>query len=147
MDLPGDTADEQCRYLEAAVNGVLVASIYAPNGNPQPGLNFDYKLAWLRRLNAHTAQLYATGAPVVLAGDYNVAPIDLDIYSTKSWDRNALLQPESRAAYQRLLAQGWTDAIRSQPISSWAFQSCIDGNCCYGRGAWTVLSRRLFLHW
>src|SRR5271169_5232884 len=113
MDLPGEAPDGQCRYLEAAVNGVLVASIYAPNGNPQPGPKFDYKLAWLTRLNAHAAELYATGAPVVLAGDYNVVPTDLDIYSTKSWDRNALLQPESRAAYQRLLAQGWTDAIRA----------------------------------
>ena len=113
VDLPGDAADGQCRYLEAAVNGVLVASIYAPNGNPQPGPKFDYKLAWLERLNAHAAELYATGAPVVLAGDYNVVPTDLDIYPTKSWDRNALLQPESRAAYQRLLAQGWTDAIRA----------------------------------
>ena len=107
------TADRQCRYLEAAVNGVLVASIYAPNGNPQPGPKFDYKLAWLKRLNAHAAELYATGAPVVLAGDYNVVPTELDIYPTKSWDRNALLQPESRAAYQGLLAQGWTDAIRA----------------------------------
>ena len=113
MDLPGDASDGQCRYLEAAVNGVLVASIYAPNGNPQPGPKFDYKLAWLKRLNAHAAELYATGAPVVLAGDYNVVPTDLDIYPTKSWDRNALLQPQSRAAYQRLLAQGWTDAIRA----------------------------------
>ena len=113
MDLPGDASDGQCRYLEAAVNGVLVASVYAPNGNPQPGPKFDYKLAWLKRLNAHAAELYATGAPVVLAGDYNVVPTDLDIYPTKSWDRDALLQPESRAAYQRLLAQGWTDAIRA----------------------------------
>ena len=112
-DLPGDDGDQQCRYLEAAVNGVLVASIYAPNGNPQPGPKFDYKLAWLKRLNAHAAELYATGAPVVLAGDYNVVPTDLDIYPTKSWDHNALLQPESRAAYQRLLAQGWTDSIRA----------------------------------
>jgi exodeoxyribonuclease III len=88
---------------------VLVASIYAPNGNPQPGPKFDYKLAWLKRLNAHAAELYATGAPVALAGDYNVVPTDLDIYPTKSWDHNALLQPESRAAYQGLLAQGWTD--------------------------------------
>ena len=113
MDLPGDASDGQCRYLEAAVNGVLVASVYAPNGNPQPGPKFDYKLAWLKRLNAHAAELYATGAPVVLAGDYNVVPTDLDIYPTKSWDRNALLQPQSRAAYQRLMAQGWTDAIRA----------------------------------
>src|SRR3984885_6783171 len=113
VNLPGDASDGQCRYLEAAVNGVLVASIYAPNGNPQPGPKFVYKLAWLERLNAHAAELYATGAPVVLAGDFNVAPTDLDIYPTKSWDRNALLQPQSRAAYQRLLAQGWTDAVRA----------------------------------
>jgi exodeoxyribonuclease-3 len=112
-DWPGDDGDWQCRYLEAAINGVLVASIYAPNGNPQPGPKFDYKLAWLKRLNAHAAELYASAAPVVLAGDYNVVPTDLDIYQTKSWDHDALLQPESRAAYQRLLAQGWTDSIRA----------------------------------
>jgi exodeoxyribonuclease-3 len=112
-DLPGDDGDRQCRYLEAAINGVLVASIYAPNGNPQPGPKFDYKLAWLKRLHAHAAELYATGAPVVLAGDYNVVPTESDIYPTKSWDRNALLQPKSRAAYQHLLAQGWTDSIRA----------------------------------
>jgi exodeoxyribonuclease-3 len=96
MDLAGDDGDWQCRYLEAAINGVLVASIYAPNGNPQPGAKFDYKLAWLKRLNAHAAELYASGAPVVLAGDYNVVPTDLDIYQTKSWDHDALLQPEPR---------------------------------------------------
>jgi exodeoxyribonuclease-3 len=113
VELPGDASDGQSRYLEAAVNGVLVGSTYAPNGNPQPGPKFDYKLAWLRRLAAHAAELYATGAPVVLAGDYNVVPTTLDIYPTKSWDRDALLQPESRAAYQRLLSQGWTDAVRA----------------------------------
>ena len=113
MELPGDAADSQSRYVEAAVNGVLVASIYAPNGNPQPGPKFDYKLAWLERLTAHAAGLLATGAPIVLAGDYNVVPTDLDIYPTKSWDRDALLQPESRAAYQRLVSQGWTDAVRA----------------------------------
>jgi exodeoxyribonuclease-3 len=113
MDLPGDSSDEQCRYLEAAINGVVVASIYAPNGNPQLGPKFDYKLAWMKRLSAYAAQLYATGAPVLLAGDYNVAPTQLDIYPTKSWDNNALVQPQSREAYQHLLAQGWTDAIRA----------------------------------
>jgi exodeoxyribonuclease-3 len=112
-ELPGDGADAQSRYLEAAINGVLIASIYTPNGNPQPGPKFDYKLAWLNRLAAHAAELYASGAPVVLAGDYNVVPTDLDIYRTKSWDRDALLQPESRAAYQRLLSQGWTDSVRT----------------------------------
>jgi DNA polymerase I len=95
------------------VNGVIVASVYAPNGNPQPGPKFDYKLAWLDRLAAHAAQLYATGVPVVLAGDYNVVPTDQDIYPTKSWDDDALLRPESRAAYRRILQQGWTDAIRA----------------------------------
>jgi exodeoxyribonuclease III len=89
MDLPGDDGDRQCRHLEAAVNGVLVASIYAPDGNPQPGPKFDYKLSWLKRLDAHAAELFATGAPVVLAGDYNVVPTDVDIYPTKSWDDNA----------------------------------------------------------
>src|SRR3984885_3601978 len=113
IDLPGNDADRQCRYLEWPINAGSVASIYAPNGNPQPGPKFDYKLAWLKRLNAHADELYATGAPVVLAGDYNIVPTDLDIYPTKSCDRNALQQPESRAAYQRLLAQGWTDAIRA----------------------------------
>jgi exodeoxyribonuclease III len=93
---------------------VLVASIYAPNGNPQPGTKFDYKLGWLNRLSAHAAELYATGAPVVLAGDYNDVQTDLDIYPTTSGDRDALLQPESRTTYQRLLAQGWTDAIRGR---------------------------------
>jgi exodeoxyribonuclease-3 len=110
--LPGDPADTQSRYIEAAVNGVLVASLYAPNGNPQHGPKFAYKLAWLKRLAAHAADLYATGAPVVLAGDYNVVPTDQDIYPTKSWDKDALLQPESRAAYAHILAQGWVDAIR-----------------------------------
>jgi exodeoxyribonuclease-3 len=110
--LPGDPADAQARYIEAAVQGVLVASIYAPNGNPQPGPKFTYKLAWHERLNAHAAELLATGLPVVLAGDYNVAPEPRDVYPTRSYDDNALVQPESRAAFRRLLDQGWTDAIR-----------------------------------
>jgi exodeoxyribonuclease III len=110
--LPGDPADTQSRYIEAAVNGVLVASLYAPNGNPQPGPKFAYKLAWLKRLAAHAADLHATDAPVVLAGDYNVVPTDQDIYPTKSWGKDALVQPESRAAYAHILAQGWVDAIR-----------------------------------
>lgn len=113
-DLPGDPADAQSRYIEAAVNGVIVTSLYAPNGNPQPGPKFVYKLAWLQRLAAHAAELYAAGVPVVLAGDYNVVPTDRDIYPTKSWAKDALVQPESRAAFRRILAQGWVDAIRSK---------------------------------
>lgn len=112
--LPGDPEDKQARYIEAAVNGVIVTSLYLPNGNPQPGPKFDYKLAWFERLQAHAAELYASGLPVVLAGDYNVVPTDLDIYPTKSWNDDALLQPQSRAAYQKLLDQGWLDAIRAQ---------------------------------
>jgi exodeoxyribonuclease-3 len=104
--------DQQARYIEAAVQGVLITSIYLPNGNPQPGPKFDYKLAWFERLVAHAAELMASGAPVVLAGDYNVVPTPQDIYPTRSLDQNALIQPESRQAFARLLAQGWTDAMR-----------------------------------
>jgi len=111
--LPGDASDSQARYLEAAVDGIVIACIYAPNGNPQPGPKFDYKLAWLERLIAHAAGLYALSAPVVLLGDYNVVPTSADIYPTKSYDDDALLQPESRALFRRLLDQGWTDAIRA----------------------------------
>src|SRR2546430_1963765 len=104
-ELPGDPGDKQSRYLEAAVNGVIVTSLYAPNGNPQPGPKFAYKLAWMQRLAAHAAELYAAGVPVVLAGDYNVVPTDRDIYPTKSYAKNALLQPQSRAAFRRILDQ------------------------------------------
>lgn len=110
--LPGDASDEQSRYIEAAVNGVLIASLYGPNGNPQPGPKFAYKLAWMKRLAAHAADLIATGLPVVLAGDYNVVPTGRDIYPTKSYDRDALLRPEARAFFRRILDQGWVDAIR-----------------------------------
>ena len=111
--LPGDRADDQPRYIEAAVKGVLVASIYLPNGNPQPGPKFDYKLAWFERLIAHAESLYALRAPVVLAGDFNVVPTDRDIYPSRSWAKDALLQPESRACFRRLLDQGWVDAVRT----------------------------------
>eukprot|EP01037_Dinobryon_pediforme_P005980 gene5980-6052_t len=111
--LPGDGSDAQARYIEAAVSGVLIGCLYLPNGNPQPGPKFAYKLAWFERLIAHAQGLLAAGVPVVLAGDYNVVPTDRDIYRTKSYARNALLQPASRAAFQTLLDQGWTDAIRA----------------------------------
>jgi exodeoxyribonuclease-3 len=111
--LPGDPSDAQGRYIEAAVGGVLIASLYAPNGNPQPGPKFTYKLAWLERLLAHAAVLYELNAPVVLAGDFNVVPTAVDIYSTRSYDKNALVQPKPRALFKRLLDQGWIDAIRA----------------------------------
>lgn len=110
--LPGDPADTHARYIEAAVAGILIASIYAPNGNPQPGPKFTYKLAWLERLRKHATALRKTGAPVILAGDFNVVPTDFDIYPTKSMDDNALIQPESRAAFRRLIGRTWTDALR-----------------------------------
>ncbi len=112
-ELPGASNDVQSRYIEAAVSGVLVGCLYLPNGNPQPGPKFDYKLAWFDRLIAHAAALLQADVPAVLAGDFNVAPSDLDIYPTKSWSKDALVQPQSRAAFAQLLAQGWTDAIRS----------------------------------
>jgi len=113
--LPGDPDDTHSRYIEAEVSGVVIASIYLPNGNPQPGPKFDYKLAWFERLIAHAAELYASERPVVLAGDYNVIPTDAkdDVYSPTAMVNDALSQPESRAALRRLLFQGWTDAIRA----------------------------------
>jgi exodeoxyribonuclease III len=112
--LPGDSSDRQARYLEAAIQGVVCTSIYLPNGNPQPGPKFDYKLAWFERLLEHAAGLWSTGLPVVLAGDFNVVPTDEDIYKPDTWRDNALLQPQPREAYQQLLAQGWADAVRRQ---------------------------------
>jgi exodeoxyribonuclease-3 len=112
-ELPGDPGDDQARYIEAAVRGVIVGCIYLPNGNPQPGPKFAYKLAWFDRLTSHARGLLSAGLPVVLAGDYNVVPTERDIYPTKSWARDALVQPQSRAAFRRLVEQGWTDAIRA----------------------------------
>ena len=112
--LPGFEKDEHSRYLEAAVNGVLIGCLYLPNGNPQPGPKFDYKLAWFEHFIKHAQTLFDSGHPVVLAGDYNVVPTDEDIYNPKSWLKDALLQPESRECYKRLVDQGWTDALRAQ---------------------------------
>lgn len=110
--LPGDAKDVQARYLEAAIDGIIVAGLYLPNGNPYPGPRFDYKMAWMARLVDHAGELWKTGHPAVLAGDFNVVPTDFDVYSTKSYADNALFQAEPRAAYARLLQQGWTDALR-----------------------------------
>jgi exodeoxyribonuclease III len=112
--LPGDPGDEHSRYIEAMVDGILIGCLYLPNGNPQPGPKFDYKLRWFDRLIAHAAPLYSANLPVVLCGDYNVVPTDaLDIYDPRSWRKDALLQPESREKWFELLAQGWTDAVRT----------------------------------
>ena len=124
--LPGNPNDDQSRYIEAVIDGVVVACLYAPNGNPMPGPKFDYKLAWLKRLNRHAATLRKSGAPIVLAGDFNVVPTAADIYPTKSWDKDALVQPEARKLLAALLAKGWTDALRAMhpeavPYTFWTY--------------------------
>lgn len=111
--LPGEPADTQSRYLEAAVHGVVVAALYLPNGNPHPGPKFDYKLRWMQRLIRHARTLVDLPHPALLLGDFNVIPDDEDVYDPASWRRDALMQPEIRDAFQRLLAQGWTDALRT----------------------------------
>jgi exodeoxyribonuclease-3 len=110
--LPGEPEDEQARYIEAAVKGVLIGGLYAPNGNPIGTAKFDYKLRWLERLIAHARGLLDVDCPVVLTGDYNVIPEDEDAYKPERWTGDALFQPEPRALYRKLLAQGWTDAVR-----------------------------------
>jgi exodeoxyribonuclease III len=111
--LPGDPEDEQARYIEAAVRGVLIGCLYAPNGNPAPGPKFDFKLRWLERLILHAANLHAMEVPVVLAGDYNVIPHEIDVYKPERWRDDALFRPEVRQAFERLLTQGWIDALRA----------------------------------
>lgn len=112
--LPGDPDDAHSRYIEAAVGGVLVGGLYLPNGNPRPGPKFDYKLRWFDRLIDHAAGLIETGMPIILAGDFNVMPTDRDVYKPERWQDDALFAPEVRAAYARLLDQGWTDALRAR---------------------------------
>jgi exodeoxyribonuclease III len=121
--LNGEPEDDHSRYIEADIFGVRVASIYLPNGNPQPGPKFDYKLRWFDRLNARAAELMALERPVVLAGDYNVIPTDADIANPKAMADDALMQPESRAAFRRLSAQGWTDALHARHPNAplWTF--------------------------
>jgi exodeoxyribonuclease-3 len=129
--LAGEPEDEHSRYLECEVGGLVVASLYLPNGNPRPGPKFDYKLRWMERLAARARDLLAAEVPAILAGDYNVIPHDDDTFSVRAMQDDALMQPESRAAYRRLLAQGWTDALRTrQPKGRvWTFWD-------YQAGAW-----------
>ncbi len=110
--LPGDPDDSHSRYIEAAVDGILIGCLYLPNGNPAPGPKFDYKLRWFRRLQSYAAELLAFDIPVALVGDFNVMPTDLDVYAPERWRDDALFRPEVRRAYAELVAQGWTDAIR-----------------------------------
>ena len=129
--LPGDTEDEQARYIEARINGVRVASIYLPNGNPAPGPKFDYKLAWMARLHQRAAVLLAAETPVVLGGDYNVIPDDIDCYDPAGWAGDALTRPESRGAFRALLYDGYADALRVRHPTG-VFYSYWD----YQAGAW-----------
>jgi exodeoxyribonuclease-3 len=133
--LAGDPEDAHSRYLEAEVNGVVVASIYLPNGNPVPGPKFDYKLGWMERLGTRAAELLAEERPVVIAGDYNVIPTDADTFSVPAMASDALMQPESRQAFRRLLAQGWTDALKTRhPVAPmWTFWDYQAG--CWQRDA------------
>ena len=110
--LPGNDEDVQARYLEVEVGGIVVASVYLPNGNPVPSPNFDYKLSWFKRFNAYARTLIDSGRDVILCGDFNVVPTNEDIYNAGAWRFDAVLQPETRSAYQQLLAQGWTDSAR-----------------------------------
>lgn len=110
--LPGDPEDLHSRYIEAEVNGIIVGGLYLPNGNPAPGPKFDYKLAWFERLAKHAADLLAEGKPTLLAGDYNVMPTEIDVYKPERWVDDALFRPETRAAFQKMIDLGWTDAIR-----------------------------------
>ena len=111
--LPGDPEDVHSRYIEAVVNDMIIGCLYLPNGNPAPGPKFDYKLAWFKRLATHAKKLLKHNVPVMLVGDYNVIPTELDVYKPESWKKDALFFPESRTAYKKLVAQGWTDAIRT----------------------------------
>ena len=111
--LPGDPDDSHSRYIEAAVAGIVIGCLYLPNGNPAPGPKFDYKLRWFERLTEYAASLLKLGVPVVLAGDYNVMPTELDVYKPERWLDDALFRPEVRNAFHALVAQGWTDALRS----------------------------------
>jgi exodeoxyribonuclease-3 len=110
--LPGDPEDLHSRYIEAVVGGLTIGCLYLPNGNPAPGPKFDYKLKWFERLTTHAASLLASGKQVVLTGDYNVMPTEMDVYKPESWVEDALFRPETRAAFKKLVDQGWTDAIR-----------------------------------
>lgn len=110
--LPGDPEDSHSRYIEAVINDIVIGCLYLPNGNPAPGPKFDYKLNWFKRLTEHAQTLLAQKIPVVLTGDFNVMPTELDVYKPERWVNDALFRPETRAAFHELVAQGWTDAIR-----------------------------------
>ncbi|MET3900416.1 exodeoxyribonuclease-3 [Devosia sp. UYZn731] len=133
--LPGDPDDLHSRYLEAAVEGIIIGCLYLPNGNPAPGPKFDYKLKWFERFTAHAAELLQSGLPVALVGDYNVMPTDLDVYKPERWADDALFRPEVRGAYRKVLNQGWTDALRAMHPSERIYTFWDYFRHAYGRDA------------
>lgn len=133
--LPGDPEDSHSRYIEANVSDLVIGCLYLPNGNPAPGPKFDYKLRWFERLTAHAAELLASGKPVVLTGDFNVIPTELDVYKPERWVDDALFRPETRAAFMKLVEQGWTDAIRTLYPSETIYTFWDYFRNAYGRNA------------
>ena len=133
--LPGDPEDVQSRYIEAEIQGIIVGNLYLPNGNPAPGPKFDYKMRWIERMLRHASELIAGGAPAVLAGDYNIIPTERDVYKPERWVDDALFRPEVREAFQRLLAQGWTDSLRTRHTDEVIYTFWDYFRDAYGRNA------------
>lgn len=144
--LPGDDEDTHSRYIEAVINGITIASIYLPNGNPAPGPKFDYKLAWMKRLQTHAASLIKGNTPVILTGDYNVIPEGHDVYKPERWVDDALFRPETREAFKDLLAQGWTDAIRKLYPTETIYTYWDYFRNAYGRNAGLRIDHFLLSH-
>lgn len=144
--LPGDPEDVHSRYIETRINGLLVGCLYLPNGNPAPGPKFDYKLRWMERLAAHAAQLLKADTPVVLTGDYNVIPTESDVYKPERWVDDALFRPESRTAFQKLVAQGWTDALRKLHPTEIIYTYWDYFRNAYGRNAGLRIDHFLLSH-
>lgn len=145
-ELPGDNDDSQSRYIEAIINDVLICCLYLPNGNPAPGPKFDYKLDWIKRFTTHTAGLLTEDIPVVLVGDFNIIPTELDAYKPERWVEDALFRPEVRLAFKTLIAQGWTDALRKLHPGETIYTFFDYFRNAYGRNAGLRIDHFLLSH-
>ena len=145
-ELPGDNDDSQSRYIEAIINDVLICCLYLPNGNPAPGPKFDYKLDWIKRFTAHAADLLTEDIPVVLVGDFNIIPTELDAYKPERWVEDALFKPEVRQAFKILIAQGWTDALRKLHPGETIYTFFDYFRNAYGRNAGLRIDHFLLSH-
>ena len=145
-ELPGDNDDSQSRYIEAIINDVLICCLYLPNGNPAPGPKFDYKLDWIKRFTTHTAGLLTEDIPVVLVGDFNIIPTELDAYKPERWVEDALFRPEVRLAFKTLIAQGWTDALRKLHPDETIYTFFDYFRNAYGRNAGLRIDHFLLSH-